>query len=96
MTAAVISNVVQAVSQGPNFLGISGVGVAFFGYVWIKTKYDPTSRLFISNVTIVIFIAYLFYCLFQEGIANEAHFVGLGVGVVMAYLPLLFRPVGKC
>lgn len=95
LTAAIIPNVVQAVSQGPNFLGISGVGVAFFGYVWIKTKYDPASRLYISNVTIVIFIAYLFYCLFQKGIANEAHFVGLGVGVIMAYLPLLLRPAGK-
>ncbi|MCA9120873.1 MAG: rhomboid family intramembrane serine protease [Planctomycetaceae bacterium] len=95
ITAAVLSNTVQAISQGPNFLGISGVGVAFFGYVWIKTKYDPSSRMFISNVTIVIFIAYLFYCLFQEGIANEAHFAGLGVGVIMAYLPLLLRPTGK-
>ncbi len=95
LAAAILSNAVQAVSQGPNFLGISGVGVAFFGYVWIKTKYDPTSRMHISNFTIVIFIVYLFYCLFQKGIANEAHFVGLGVGVIMAYLPLLLRPAGK-
>ena len=95
LTAALLSNVVQAVSQDPNFLGISGVGVAFFGYVWIKTKYDPASRLFVSNVTIVIFIAYLFYCLFQKDIANEAHFVGLGVGAIMAYLPLLLRSSGK-
>ena len=95
LTAALLSNIVQAVSQGPNFLGISGVGVAFFGYVWIKTKYDSASQLFISNVTIVIFVLYLFYCLFQTGIANEAHFVGLGVGAIMAYLPLLLRSSGK-
>ena len=95
LAAAIVPNVVQAVSQGPNFLGISGVGVAFFGYVWIKTKFDPASRLHISNFTIVIFIAYLFYCLFQTGIANEAHFVGLGVGAIMAYLPLMVRPAGK-
>ena len=95
LVAAILSNVVQAVSQGPNFLGISGVGVAFFGYVWIKTKFDPASRLYVSNITIVIFIVYLFYCLFQIGIANEAHFVGLGVGAIMAYLPLLLRPAGK-
>lgn len=96
LTAALLSNVVQAVSQGPNFLGISGVDSAFFGYVWIKSKYDPASRLVISNLTIVIFIAFLFYCLRPgSNIANEAHFVGLGVGVVMAYLPLLFRPSGK-
>ena len=43
----------------------------------------------------MIFIAYLFYRLFQDGIANQAHFVGLGVGAIMAYLPLLFRPSGK-
>ncbi|MEO8495348.1 MAG: rhomboid family intramembrane serine protease [Planctomycetota bacterium] len=95
LVAAILPNVAQAVSQGPDFLGISGVGTAFFGYVWIKSKYDPASRLMISNFTIVIFIAYLFYCLFQEGIANEAHFVGLGVGAIMAYLPLLVRPAGK-
>ena len=51
--------------------------------------------MFISNVTIVIFVLYLFYCLFQTGIANEAHFVGLGVGAIMAYLPLLLRSSGK-
>ena len=96
LTAAILSNVVQAVSQGPNFLGISGVDTAFFGYVWIRSKFVPGSRLFISNVTIAIFIAFLFYCLRPgSNIANEAHFVGLGVGAIMAYLPLLFRPSGK-
>ncbi|MBC8355384.1 MAG: rhomboid family intramembrane serine protease [Planctomycetes bacterium] len=95
LAAAVIPNIVQAVSQGPNFLGISGVGVACFGYVWIKSKYDPSSRLFISNITIVIFIAYLFYCLFQDGIANEAHFAGLAVGAITAYLPMLLGSLRK-
>lgn len=94
--AAIIPNVAQAVSQGPEFLGISGVDTALFGYVWIKSKYDPASRLFISNLTIVIFIVFLFYCLRPgSNIANQAHFVGLGVGVIMAYLPLLIRPSGK-
>jgi rhomboid protease GlpG len=89
LIAALLSNVAQAVSQGPNFLGVSGVATAFFGYVWIKSKYDPKSQLMISNFTIVIFIAFLFYSLASDNIANEAHFVGLGVGVAMAYLPLL-------
>lgn len=96
LVAAIIPNVAQAVSQGPEFLGISGVDTALFGYVWIKSKYAPGSRLFISNLTIVIFIVFLFYCLRPgSNIANQAHFVGLGVGVIMAYLPLLARPSEK-
>jgi GlpG protein len=93
--AAILPNISQAVSAGPDFLGISGVGAALFGYVWIKSKYDPASRLFISNFTIVIFFFFLFYSLFRGHIANEAHFVGLGVGAIMAYLQLLIRPSGK-
>ena len=95
LVAAVVPNIAQAVSQGPNFLGISGVVAAFFGYVWIKSKYDPSSRLMISNFTIAIFIGFLFFCLFRDRVANEAHFVGLGVGAIMAYLPLVLRPSGK-
>ena len=95
VAASVIPNAAQAVSHGPNFLGISGVVTGFFGYVWIKSKYDPTSRLTIANFTIMFFIVYLFYCLFRENVANEAHFVGLGVGVVIAYLPMLLGSSGK-
>jgi len=95
LVAAILSNVAQAVSQGPDFLGISGVDTALFGYVWVKAKYDPASRLFLSNLTIVIFFFFLFYSLFRGNIANEAHFVGLGVGAIMAYLPLLIRPSRK-
>ncbi len=96
LICALASNLVQAITSGPNFFGISGVVTGLFGYVWIKTKYDPTSSLFVSNFTIGFFIVYLFYCLFMdESIANAAHFVGLGVGAILAYLPVLLRSSGK-
>ncbi|MEX0819816.1 MAG: rhomboid family intramembrane serine protease [Pirellulaceae bacterium] len=96
LAAAVIPNVAQAITHGPNFIGISGVVTGLFGYVWIKTKFDPASRLFVPNFTIGFFIVYLFFVLFfNNEIANTAHFVGLGVGAIIAYLPLLVRTSGK-
>lgn len=96
LAAAVIPNVAQAITHGPNFIGISGVVTGLFGYVWIKTKFDPSSRLFVPNFTIGFFIVYLFFVLFFDNqIANTAHFAGLGVGAIMAYLPLLVRTSGK-
>ena len=96
LATALVPNIAQAITAGPNFLGISGVATGLFGYVWIKTKYEPSSRLFVSNFTIGFFMVYLFYCLFRSNeIANAAHFVGLGVGAIIAYLPLLAGSSGK-
>lgn len=92
IATAIVPNVAQAAFVGPNFFGISGVVCGLFGYVWIKSQYDPTSRLTVPRFTILFFFAYLFYCLISPWpIANAAHFAGLGVGAVIAYVPLVMN-----
>ena len=91
LIAAVIPNVLQAWFVGPNFLGISGVVCGLFGYVWMKSLYAPNEGMHINPITVYIFIAFLFVCLFgwMGPIANVAHFGGLAVGVASGYIPVL-------
>lgn len=91
VVVALVSNISQALIETPYFFGMSGVACGLFGYVWIKGTYEPGARMFLSPFTIVFFFAFLFYCLFRTDIANTAHFIGLGTGAIIAYLPLLVK-----
>ena len=77
-------------------VGIFPMGVVFglFGYVWMKTIFDPGSGIFISQITIVIMVVYFFVCLSGVGIfsniANTAHAVGLVVGLAIGYAPVMW------
>ena len=84
--------------------GMSGVVYGLFGYVWIKSIYDPKFGFRIPQSSIIIMMAWLFGCMFsaqlaQAGlpffppnVANWAHGIGLLVGMVVAYLQ---SPEGK-
>lgn len=96
LLTALLSNVAQALVESPYFFGMSGVAFGLFGYVWIKSMYDPSARVFVSRSTALFFVIYFFLCLFNFfPVANTAHGVGLFVGAAAAYLPLLIRPGGK-
>ena len=78
--------------------GMSGVVYGLFGYVWIKSIYDPKFGFRVPQSSIVIMMVWLFGCMFSETIAkagvtifplhvaNWAHGVGMLVGMVLAYL----------
>ena len=84
--------------------GMSGVVYGLFGYVWIKSIYDPKFGFRIPQSSIIIMMAWLFGCMFSEqlanagiglfppNVANWAHGIGLLVGMVVAYLQ---SPEGK-
>ena len=92
LATALIPNVAQATLVGPNFFGISGVVCGTFGYVWISSQYDPSSRLDVSRFTIGFFLVYLVYCVVGGlPVANVAHFAGLGVGAALAYAPIAMK-----
>jgi GlpG protein len=98
LLAAVIPNVAQAVLSGPYFAGMSGVGYALFGYVWMKSRYDPQSGIVVSQLTTFIFLIWFFMGFFPEyagPIANAAHGGGLLLGVVIGYLPELVPSLRK-
>lgn len=70
--------------------GMSGVVYGLFGFIWMKSLYDPSSRFHLQQSTVVILIAWLFICMiFIGNIANWAHAIGLLVGMAAGYLPTM-------
>jgi GlpG protein len=95
---ALASNVGQALAPEAlggtyAFGGMSGVVYGLFGYVWVKSMFVPEPGFRLSQGTVIILIGWLFLCMTPAipQVANVAHVVGLGVGMVMAYVPLFWR-----
>ena len=81
-------NLAQYYMSGPTFGGMSGVVYGLLGYIWIRGKLDPRSGLFLHNFIVIWMIAWFFLCLTGVigPVANTAHGVGLGVGMLWGYL----------
>ncbi len=83
--------------HGPNkFLavgGMSGVIYALFGYVWMKSDYEPESHLHISSRSVGIMLIWLVLCMTGSlgNIANAAHVSGLVFGMMVALGPHLWN-----
>jgi GlpG protein len=107
---AVASNLGQALEAsladpgGFKFGGMSGVGYGVFGYLLVKVKFDNRDGYFLSQLTIILGIAWFVLCLarsfpemestlgsFIPPIANSAHTVGFFTGMALAYAPLFVR-----
>jgi GlpG protein len=80
--------------------GMSGVVYGIFGFVWIKSMIDPTSRFYLSQSSVFVLLIWLVFCMlpgpdgallsesmFGVSVANWAHAVGLLVGILVAFLP---------
>lgn len=110
LVSAVISCTAQAlVDQWQGrlalFGGMSGVGYAVFGYLWMKVRFDPGAGFHLEKLTVIILLTWLVLCilrdfppfdgmlkgLLQHGVANTAHVVGLVVGMAAGYFPLLIK-----
>jgi len=94
ITVGLLSNMVQYLSAGPNFGGLSGVVYGLFGYLWMRSVFLPGDGFFMpqSIVTQMIFWAVL--CVLMEDVfpvANGAHFGGLVVGMALGAAPRLWR-----
>jgi GlpG protein len=66
------------------FGGLSGVSYALFGYVWMKSQYEPEQGMILHPNTIMFALLWLVLCMTgaMGPIANAAHVVGLVVGMV--------------
>ncbi|MEO6435018.1 MAG: rhomboid family intramembrane serine protease [Tepidisphaeraceae bacterium] len=95
---AVLSNIGQYYWEGPSkFGGMSGVVYGLFGYVWIKSRYQPHLGLGVSKQTATIMVAWLFLCMtgMVGSVANAAHVVGLIVGAAIGYAPTAARKLRR-
>ena len=106
LVAAVVSNLAQYylgwvshVSKwseqkpNPGFGGLSGVVYALFGYVWMKSRFEPQLGFVVSTNQVVIMVGFFLLC-FTGGVgpvANVCHAAGFGVGLVVGVAPTVWR-----
>jgi len=99
MVIGVGSNLGQAWVGGPVFGGMSGVVYGLFGYIWMRGKLEPLSGLRLHPTNVVIMVGWFFLCLFNvpfmPHIANGAHAVGLGMGMIWGAAPPLAKKLLK-
>lgn len=81
-------NLAQYIVSGPSFGGMSGVVYGLLGYIWMKGKYDPNSRLFLHKSTVTFMLIWFVLCFtgIMGPIANAAHTAGLVIGVIWGYM----------
>lgn len=88
VVSAVVSNYAQYLVSHPGFGGMSGVVYALLGYIWMKGKYDPGSRMFLHRQTVIFMLGWfvLGFTGWVGNIANAAHGGGLIIGVAWGFL----------
>ncbi len=102
LAIAVPSNLAQALvptawGGSAFFAGLSGVVFGLLGYLWMKSRFDPASGLYINRGTVFMSLVFLglgFAGAFNVGdvrIANWAHGVGFAMGIVIGWLPTALR-----
>jgi GlpG protein len=98
LVIAVLSNLAQYLVSGhPNFGGMSGVVFGLFGYIWMKSRFDPESGFFMPPQVVFLMIAWFLICFTGVigNIANTAHTVGLISGLVMGYASKFWRDLSR-
>jgi GlpG protein len=93
LAIALLSNLAQYAYKGPGFGGMSGVVFGLFGYAWMKSEFDPGAGMVISSTSVALMLGWLVLCMtgYLGPIANAAHFVGLIVGILLGYGPVVSR-----
>ena len=100
LAVAVVSNLAQyevsallGKDYPGNFGGMSGVNYGLFGYLWVKSRFDPAAGLAVSRDTTMWMMLWLVLCMtgLVGPIANTAHIVGLLAGGAIAIAPVAVR-----
>lgn len=72
------------------FGGMSGVVYGLFGYIWLRSRFDPGSGLFLHPTTVIMMMVWFVICLIGVvPAANVIHAVGLAIGLAWGYLSSL-------
>lgn len=93
VATAVPAHVAEYWWSGPRFGGMSGVVYGLFGYVWFRSRNDPSCRVDIDGGTAKFMLIWLFLCMTgaMGPIANAAHVVGLLAGCAIGGGPHVAR-----
>jgi GlpG protein len=81
---------------------MSGVVYGLFGYIWMKSRFEPLANMSISPNTVTIMLVWLVACwvgviekLAGINVANWAHGAGLVAGMVIGFAPTAWRKLSK-
>ncbi|HEY2838813.1 MAG TPA: rhomboid family intramembrane serine protease [Pirellulales bacterium] len=97
IVVAAISNWAQYDLGGENvnrsFGGMSGVVYGMFGYIWMKSRYDPASRFYMPHNGVLWMLGWLVVCMLGifGSVANVAHIVGLAMGMILGAAPTFWN-----
>jgi GlpG protein len=95
LAIAIPSNFAQYTwgESGPMFGGMSGVVYGLFGYIWMKSRYEPQVGFLITQSSVIWMVGWFFLCVAGviPHVANIVHGVGLVVGIIVGRLPSLWR-----
>ncbi len=89
IVSSLVSNIAQLLYSGPNFVGLSGVVYALFGFMWVMGRLRPSWGLSLPNGIIGLMLIWLvvgYADLLWVSMANEAHTFGLITGCLLALL----------
>jgi GlpG protein len=82
----------------PFFGGMSGVDYGLFGYIWMKARFQPELGLRIDPSTVIFLMVWLILCMtpfahiiIGSGVANGAHVGGLLAGILVGYIPTVWK-----
>lgn len=78
---------------GVAFLGYSGVIYGLFGFLWMRSKFDPTFGVMLVQSSIVILMVWFVLCWVGVigNVANLAHTGGLVAGIVLGFVSAAMR-----
>jgi membrane associated rhomboid family serine protease len=88
LTAAFVSSAAQMAWSDQTGIGFSGVGYAFFGFMWVARGRWPAFARAVNRDTVLLFLAWLVGCMVMTAmdmwrVANAAHVGGLVYGLLL-------------
>ncbi len=78
----VVSNFAEYLRYGPGFGGFSGVISGLFGFIWMRNRFDPASRLQLNDLVVWGMLIWLGLCVsgLMAHVAWAEHLAGLLAG----------------
>jgi len=91
ISSALISSLSELAFANTTGIGLSGIGYAFFGFIFVKSKISEEYKNYISNKTTSLFIFWLLLCVVLSktkiwNVGNAAHIGGFLWGMTFAYI----------
>lgn len=91
VSSAFLAAIWEMAIFGQAGIGFSGINYAFFGFLFVKSRFDKTGRWYLDQNVVVLMFVWLFACIFLTffdiyPVANGAHFAGVAWGITVGFL----------